>query len=164
MVSPPSSDFQRFFAAEYARVVTSLTLAFGDRRAAEDAAQEGFSQALSRWTRVRRMQRPAGWVYTVALRYEWRRSRLLLRERTYELPGYYDNTLAVDDRLVVVGLLAALTARQRRAVVLRYHADLSLEEVAQALGCSLGTAKATLHQAITRMGIQAERDEIHAAR
>lgn len=162
-MSAPSSDFQRFFATEYARVVTSLTLAFGDRRAAEEAAQEAFSQALTRWAKVRRMQRPAGWVYTVALRYQWRRSRLLLRERAYELPGSYDNTLAVADRLVVVGLLAGLTARQRRAVVLRYHADLSLEEVAQALGCSLGTAKATLHHAIRRMGILAEKDEINAA-
>jgi len=162
MVSPPSSDFQRFFATEYTRVVTSLTLAFGDRRAAEDAAQEAFSQALAKWAKVRQMQRPAGWVYTVALRYEWRRFRLRLRERTFELQGEYDNTLTVTDRLLVVGLLARLTARQRRAVVLRYHADLSLDEIAEALGCSVGTVKATLHQALGRLSTIAEREQINA--
>lgn len=55
MASPPSSDFQHFFATEYARMATSLTSAFRDRTA-EETAQERFSQALSGWTEVRRMQ------------------------------------------------------------------------------------------------------------
>ena len=163
MVSPPS-DFERFFAEEYVGVVHSLTLAFGDRRRAEEAAQEAFSQALIQWAKVRGMARPAGWVYTVALRYEWRRYRLWRRERSYQLVGVGDDTVTVDDHLLVVGLLAKLTPRQRRAVVLRYHADLDLKEVAQAMGCSLGTAKATLHQAITRMSLLADGDPIDAPR
>lgn len=163
MVSP-SPDFRRFFETEYPGVVRSLTLAFGDSRSAEDAAQEGFSQALVQWAKVSDMARPAGWVYRVAVRYEWRRTRLRLRERAYELRAGADDTLRVDDQLLVVGLLARLTPRQRQSVVLRYHADLSVEEVAAAMGCSPGTGKATLHQAIRRMSLLAEKDGIDATR
>lgn len=43
--------------------------------------------------------------------------------------------------------LRQLSPRQRAAVVLRYYADLRLEEIAKAMGCKTGTVKATLHAA-----------------
>ena len=54
--------------------------------------------------------------------------------------------------------LAQLAPRQRAAVVLRYLADLSVSEVAGAMGCSLGTAKATIHQALNRLRVTFEED------
>lgn len=53
------------------------------------------------------------------------------------------------DRLAVA--LRALPERQRAVVVLRHYQDHSLEEIAQALGMSLGTVKSSLHRALARM-------------
>ena len=65
----------------------------------------------------------------------------------------------------MTAMLAQLTPRQRQAIVLRYHADLSLGEVAEALGCRVGTVKATLHQALGRLRasstVEVERDGHH---
>jgi RNA polymerase sigma-70 factor (sigma-E family) len=146
-------DFEQFFDAEYDPMVRSLTLALGDHDAAEDAAQEGFSRAHVRWAAVAAMDRPATWVYVVAVRYEGRRLR---RHKRSDIPqggplSGPDEATAVADRAVVFGLLAQLTSRQRRAVLLRYHADLTLDQIADALGCSVGTVKATLHQAVQRL-------------
>src|SRR5687768_14777349 len=58
--------FEVFFQATYARVVRVLSVGWGDRDAVEDAAQEAFARALSRWSRVSRMERPDGWVYVTA--------------------------------------------------------------------------------------------------
>ena len=52
--------------------------------------------------------------------------------------------------------IATLPPRQREAVVLRYLADLPLADVADAMGCALGTVKATLHQALKALRIEFE--------
>lgn len=144
----PLFEFEVFFKDEYEPMVRALTLALGNRGAAEDAAQEAFSRALDRWSRVGLMERPAAWVYVVALRHERRQLRRLRRPIDSAGSEQVDEAAAVVDRLDLTDMLGRLTARQRRAVVLRYHADLSLSEVAAALGCRVGTVKATLHQAL----------------
>ena len=53
------------------------------------------------------------------------------------------------ERLAVA--LRALPERQRAVVVLRHYQELSLEEIAKALGMSLGTVKSSLHRALHRM-------------
>ena len=60
--------FDEFFESTYPRVVRALTAGLGDRAEAEDAAQEAFAKALVRWSRVRTMERPDGWVFIVASR------------------------------------------------------------------------------------------------
>ncbi|HEU5473068.1 MAG TPA: sigma-70 family RNA polymerase sigma factor [Actinophytocola sp.] len=47
--------------------------------------------------------------------------------------------------------LAALSERQRRVLVLRYWLDLDHAEIAETLGIAVGTAKATVHQALARL-------------
>lgn len=153
-------DFDAFFAAHYGDVVRALTLVFGERGAAEDAAQDAFAKAYRRWTGVAAMERPSAWVYVVALRGGRRRLGRLAREpRLRSASGGdvgVDPAEQVDARLTVAEGLAGLTQCQRSAVVLRYLADLSVAEVADALGCSLGTAKATLHQSLARMRVGLE--------
>ena len=156
----PELEFDVFFKDEYAPMVRALTLAFGNRSLAEDAAQEGFSRALDRWSRVGMMHRPAGWVYVVALRYERRR----LRGRSYSVQtdrrGQLDEAGAVLDRMTVMAMLDRLTPRQRRAIVLRYHADLPLKEISAALGCRVGTVKATLHQALSALRVSSTEEDL----
>jgi RNA polymerase sigma factor (sigma-70 family) len=47
--------------------------------------------------------------------------------------------------------LAQLPSRQRRTVVLRYFAELSVEETASDLGCSTGTVKSQTSAALRKL-------------
>jgi RNA polymerase sigma factor (sigma-70 family) len=149
------SDFDVFFAAEYEPVVRSLTLAFGDRDAAEDAAQGGFEKALRHWTQVGQMDRPGTWVYVVAVR----SGRRALSRQTQEQQAVGDSPVPSPEAATVnaawVGdALARLAPRQRAVVVLRHHGGLSLKDIAEALGISVGTVKSTLHAAHRRLNIE----------
>lgn len=48
---------------------------------------------------------------------------------------------ATADHVDVATALDALTPRQRSAIVLRYYEDLTVPQVAEQMGCSVGTAK-----------------------
>lgn len=138
--------FERFFSVEYERMVRALTLVFGDRVCAEDAAQVGFERALARWARVSVMERPGTWVYVVALRH----GRSVLRsERVFDGgdPVEMDHAQSAVDRLALRQAVAALPAQQRAVVVLRHLVGLRLGEIADALGIRVGTVKSTLHAA-----------------
>ena len=151
-------EFDEFYAAHFDDVARAISLAAGDRELARDATQEAFARALRRWRRVRDMDRPDGWVYVVAmnrLRDHWRR---LDREQPVGSVDVESNG-AVVTRLTVREAIATLPPRQRQAVVLRYLADLPLADVADAMGCALGTVKATLHQALRAMRVELEEDE-----
>lgn len=151
-------DFDGFYATHFDDVARAISLAAGDRELARDATQEAFARALRGWRTVRDMDRPDGWVYVVAmnqLRDHWRR---LERRRPTEQIAV-DTTGAVVTRLSVRDAIATLPPRQRQAVVLRYLADLPLADVANAMGCALGTVKATLHEALRAMRVELEEDE-----
>ena len=57
----------------------------------------------------------------------------------------------VATRVAVRQVLAALTERQRAVVVLRLFDDLPEAQVAQMLGCAVGTVKATMSQALATL-------------
>lgn len=147
-------EFDRFFGSEYGRVVRSLTLALGDQGRAEEAAEEAIAHASRRWRSVGVMDRPGAWVYVVALRAERRRlSRAARQDSNLAVAVDPDGEEGMVDGLWVTAALDGLTDRQRLAVVLRYYADLSLADTAEAMGCALGTVKATLHAALGRMRV-----------
>src|SRR5207247_6005222 len=105
---------------------------------------------------VRTMDRPAAWVYVVAVRAM--RRQLAARGRAYESAGDVrqegpDATEGVVTAAVVTRALDALPPRQRLAVVLRFHGDLTVPEVARAMRCSPGTVKSTLHAALARLRV-----------
>ena len=131
-----------------------MTLVFGDRCRAEDAAQVGFERAYRKWRTVAPLARPATWVYVVALRDArrelQRNDRRHVPDVDLEMVGFDE---ASDIGLDVRASLATLPLRQRSAVVLRYLGGLSLAEVAAAMGCTEGTVKATLHHALARLRV-----------
>lgn len=152
------NDFDQFFREHYARVVGSLRLTGGDVSEAEDAAQEAFAKAMLRWKSVSVMDRPATWVYVVAIR-ELRRRRprrdqSLASDQPASEASLPDHAGAVAAGADVEHALRALPPRQRLAVVLRFHADLTVPEVSRAMRCSEGTVKSTLHSALDRLRTQ----------
>jgi RNA polymerase sigma-70 factor, ECF subfamily len=155
-------DFAEFYEYEYPGLRRALSVALGDVGAAEEAAQEAFVKAWLRWRRVGRMEHPVGWVYVVAVR---QALRVRAAGRRHASPDPVrgetaDVATEVSDRLAANDALAALAPRQRLAIVLRYHADLSLAEIADAMACPIGTVKSTLHTALERLRVQVAATEV----
>jgi DNA-directed RNA polymerase specialized sigma24 family protein len=140
-------------------LVRALTIALDDRAGAEDAAQAAFAQARRQWSTVATSQRPAAWVLVEAVRAGHRGRRRELAAPAPELLGpITDRPDTAAFGRSVPQALGELAPRQRIALVLVYLADLSVPEVAAALGCSVGEAEATLHTARSRLGIADDAD------
>lgn len=134
---------------------TAVLLSGGDRHAAEDLLQSALLKAAGRWHRV---DEPEAYVRQILYRQQIGRWRLKSRGRELtvaelpERPARNDGgTDTTDLRLVLRAALGRLTARQRTALVLRYYEDLPEAEVAQHLGCSVGTVRSTTHRALARL-------------
>jgi RNA polymerase sigma-70 factor (ECF subfamily) len=154
--------FEEFFGERYGEVVRSMRLMVGDHARAEELTQEAFARACRHWRRVRALDRPVAWVYVVATneaRREWRREQRAAAPAELPPSTVDDATGSVATTLDVRAALAQLTSRQRAAVVLRYVADLPVNEIAEVMGCAPGTVKATLHQALAHMRIELETDD-----
>jgi RNA polymerase sigma-70 factor (ECF subfamily) len=154
-------SFDEFYLDHFDHVARALVLAGADRDMARDSAQEAFARALRKWQEVREMGRPDGWVYVVAmnhLRDCWRRAGRVDPPEEAVAP---DASGSVVTRLSVRDAIQTLSPRQRQAVVLRYLVDLPLADVAEAMGCAVGTVKATIHHALGAMRI--ELDDTEAA-
>ena len=151
-------SFEAFFAEAYGAVFRGLAVAFRDPQLAEEAAQEAFTRAYTRWQRVGSMERPAGWTYVVAVRVARRRRRDLLGDTAGH--GFaHDAANEVVDRVTMQAAIQELPTRQRVALVLRHYADLPLNDMAHAMGCAVGTVRSTLHAAHTRLHVEVEDDD-----
>jgi RNA polymerase sigma-70 factor (ECF subfamily) len=155
-------DFDRFYRDEYGSVLRTVSLALGDATRAEEVTQEAFVRALRRWRRVGTMANPAGWVVVVAVnadRRRWARESGAPAHEATPVLAADDHASAVATSLDLREALARLTGRQRAAIVLRYLIDLPISDIATALGCAEGTAKATLHQALAILRVDLDRSD-----
>ena len=152
--------FDEFFATHYRGVVTALEFAVLDRSLAEDAAQEAFVRALRRWRTVAHTDRPATWVYVVAMHEARRQLRRRMRQpRDIAKGNVTDVAVAVTEGVPLRDALARLPPRQRQAVTLRFLADLPVADIARAMGCKQGTVKSTLHAALTSLRVELDDSE-----
>jgi RNA polymerase sigma-70 factor (ECF subfamily) len=148
-------SFETFFRANHVRVV-ALAAAMVGRAAADDLAQEAFVRAHCDWATVSSYDRPDAWVRRVVVnlaisagRSRRSEARAVERLAARHLATVAEPGLPRDQALWVA--VRALPPRQRAAVALRYVDDLSVAEIAAALGCAEGTAKALLHQGRTTL-------------
>jgi RNA polymerase sigma-70 factor (ECF subfamily) len=149
-------DFEEWFRVEYPQVQRSLILAIGDSDLAEDSAAEAFARAYERWDRVSAMERPMGWVYTVALNLARRKLRRRAMERRLLMKFHQKTELPPESGLELWDLVRTLPPRERTAIVLRYGADFREADVAKAMGISAGTVAKTLNLARSRLGLALE--------
>jgi RNA polymerase sigma-70 factor (ECF subfamily) len=143
-----------FVEIMHPRLVGGLSLYCGDSAMAEELAQETLVRVWERWPKVSTMSSPAGWAWTVALnlaRSRYRRRAAERRALDRLRPADQQRDPDAADALAVRQLVAALPDRQRRALVLRYFADLSVRDAAASMGCAEGTVKALTSQAIATL-------------
>jgi RNA polymerase sigma factor (sigma-70 family) len=149
--------FRLLYEEEASSVFQAVYLLCRDRAAAEDATQEAFARALERWGRLGNQAWVGGWVMSTALNVA-RRSLRRRRPHLESVPDERDVDAAVD----VWRAVRALPLRQQQATVLRYRADLSIEEIGAAMGCDPGTVRT--HLARARDALRARMGAIDARR
>jgi RNA polymerase sigma-70 factor (ECF subfamily) len=125
---------------------------------AEDATHDAVVHAWRSFAGLRDQSRFEAWFQRILVNVC--RDRLRKRRRTpiTELtfaesvsePGGFAN---VDDRLVLDRAFARLSPDQAITVVLRFHADLTLDDVASRMGIPVGTVKSRLHSALAAMQV-----------
>jgi RNA polymerase sigma-70 factor (ECF subfamily) len=153
MATTTDESFEEFFQAEYPGVCRALWLGMGDCFDPEDAAQEAFARAFRKWNVISRLDRPATWVFVVAVREARRQQRRRDRSPSTDRleTASRDHAAGVATQLTIMAALAELAPRQRLAIVLRYHADLPVKQIAKVMQCREGTVKATLHAAVAHL-------------
>jgi RNA polymerase sigma-70 factor (ECF subfamily) len=151
-------DFEDFYQASYPRLVGQLTVMTGSLEDAEDAVQEAFARASTRWARLRAYDAPEAWVRRVALNLATSGLRRARRQLAAlgRLGAVTAESAHLIDRLAIQAGLRRLPLRQRQVLVLHYGADLPVEEVARQLRVPTGTVKSRLARARAALGAYME--------
>jgi RNA polymerase sigma-70 factor (ECF subfamily) len=134
--------FRDLYEREAHAVFQTVYLLCRDRTAAEDATQEAFARALERWARLRDQPWVGGWVTSTAVNAV---RRTLRRRPAVRLNAHPDQDL--DASVDLWREVRRLPLRQQQAVILRYRADLPMEEIGAAMGCDAGTVRTHLARA-----------------
>lgn len=137
-----------------------MTGSYGD---ALDLAQETFLKAFEQLHRFKQDKRFFPWLYTIGLNHSKNFLRQDKSSRNAPVeecdfgcvlgdPRQEEEKMVLKlDSLRIHKALQQLPFDYREAVVLRYHEDLSMEEVSTALGISLSGAKMRVHRGIRKL-------------
>lgn len=150
-----NAEFSEYVAARWARLVRSAVLLGCSPAEAEDVVQSALTRCLVNWSKVRRADDRDAYVHRVLINtFTSGRRRLWVRERPVaEVPDLHedDGTTAYDDADAIARSLQRLTPEQRAAVVLRYYAHLTEQQMASVLSVAPGTVKSRLSRALKHL-------------
>ncbi|MGC4877929.1 SigE family RNA polymerase sigma factor [Micromonospora sp. DT43] len=151
--------FREFVEIRYADLMRTAYLLTGSRHAAEDLVQSALMRVMRRW---RQVNDPVAYVRRIMANERvslWHRfgSREFLAGVTgaWRLHAERGRSSDVADDVVVrdevLSALHTLPPRMRAVLVLRYWEDLPEAQIAQMLGCSIGTVKSQASRGLVRL-------------
>jgi len=147
-------DFAVFVATRQRRLQQTAWLLTSDSGQAEDLVQDTLAKMWRHWSRVQRVGDPDAYVHRVLVNtfISSRRRRWWAERPSASVPEVAAGPGRDSDvRLSVAGALQRLPRKQRAVVVLRFYADLSVEQVAAALDLPAGTVKSTSSKALDQL-------------
>ena len=149
------------------RLLRYLMFLTGNRETAEDLFQEVWMRVLMRGDQFNGRARFETWLFTIArnLVIDYRRKRTMNsldelidgssdddRPMTVEVvsddPTPFDRVSNLEDREKIAAALLALDTLHREVLVLRFHEELSLEEIAKVTRAPLSTVKSRLYRGL----------------
>lgn len=158
--------FDELYRRYHAKVFSTARHVTGDSNAAADVTQETFLQVFEKFDTFESRSSFSSWLYRIAINFagEHRRKHRKSPISLSAPPAGGSNSAAesvepLEERLAKTRLeadersdevqdaLLQLSPKLRTVVVLRYIEDLSYEEVAEVLSCSVGTVKSRLNRA-----------------
>lgn len=133
---------EQLYRDRYVGFRNALAPVVGSREAARDVVQEAFARALRDARKLRHEESLAAWVWRIAL-------RIALREQGDRTNDELPDDLTIFDAERDPALAAAIRSlppKRRLILFLRYYADFTYAEIAEAVGVAEGTVAATLAQ------------------
>lgn len=152
MVRAPEG-FEEFVAGATPRLLRTAHLLTRDAGHAEDLLQTALAKAWRSWRRINGDPEPYVRRIIVNTHATWWRRRWRGEEPTGDLPeptGEPEQH-AVDERDWLWQALGRLPNRQRAVLVLRFYEDQTEAQVAELLGCSVGTVKSQASRALAKL-------------
>jgi RNA polymerase sigma-70 factor (sigma-E family) len=148
-------SFAEFVTREQGGLLRLAYLLAGDRGHAEDLVQTALMKTYRHWNRITQRGEPGAYVRRVLVttHTSWRR-RAVHREQTMEMPPEVaapERSSRADDAGLLQAALRSLPARMRATLVLRYFEDLSEQQTARLLGCSVSTVSTQTARGLARL-------------
>ena len=148
------AEFGDYVAGHLDGLRSTVFLLCGDWHHAEDIVQTALARVFLAWRRIREFDALDAYVRKTVVRTYFKETRRAWRRREQGWGNVPEPAAAedlTDDRLILRRAMAEVPARQRAALVLRYWDDLSVEQTADAMGCSAGTVKSSTARGLTTL-------------
>ena len=161
------------------RLLRYLLYLTGNREMAEDLFQEVWMRVLVRGAQFNGQARFDTWLFTIArnLVIDQRRKRIMSsldeifesnndddRGRSFEAadddPTPFDRLSNLEDRERIAAALLQIDTLHREVLVLRFHEDLSLEEIAKVTRAPLSTVKSRLYRGMAALKPKLEKQAL----
>jgi RNA polymerase sigma-70 factor, ECF subfamily len=152
------------------RLLRYLMYLTGNREMADDLFQEVWMRVMTRGAQFNGKARFETWLFTIArnLVIDQKRKRTMAsldelfetgdgedRPMTYEVPDEqptpFERISSLEDRKQIAEALLELDTLYREVLVLRFHEDLSLDEIAKVTRAPLSTVKSRLYRGLSAM-------------
>jgi len=149
--------YEEFVNSRLPALLRYALMLSGDPHTAADITQETMIRVQLKWRQVIRADVPERYVRRMLtnIYLDWRRTswlrRVTLGAVPHEPPPVPDHADRSADRDQVWTLLAELPRRQRAALVLRYYEGLADQEIADVLGCAVGTVRSHISRALATL-------------
>jgi len=128
-----------------------------ERSAAQDVVQSVFERAFRDWERISRLEHREAYVRRMitneALSLHRRARRIVLTDVVPEPRLVQDDSAHAGDTEELVVAIRRLPPRQRAVIALRYFADLSDAEIADAMGCRETTVRGYAMRGLKRLRV-----------
>ena len=153
-------DFDAFVTSRYAALARTAMLLTGARASGEDLLQEALIRTYVAWPKVRELAAGEAYVRPTMV-------RLLIRDRKRRWSGEVPHGDLPEQahgpdhrgdprgdpatRVTVRDALRDLPIEQRAVLVLRFYADLTESQIAEALDCAPGTVKSRISRGLAAL-------------
>lgn len=145
------AEYCEYVAARLPSLRRLAAVLCDDPQRADDLVQAALTKLYVHWGRARAADHPDAYARTVLV-HEFMHERRSLWVKRVSLVGWMNDSPAVavdhDASLDLQAAVAALPARQRATLVLRFYCDLDVDRCAEVLGCSPGTVKSQTARAL----------------
>ena len=152
------------YGTHYRSLVRLAALLVRDIGTAEEVVQDSFVAMHGGWRRLRDSDKALSYLRQSVVN----RSRSVLRHRVVvdrnapkpapDMPSAEHGAIALFERSAVISALRTLPPRQREALVLRFYADMSEAQIADAMQISRGAVKSHTARAMQALRTVLERD------
>lgn len=160
------AEFTEFVAARMTALRRVAYLLCQDWHRADDLVQVAITKLYANWHRASVMDHTEAYLRTILVR-EYISERRSGWARKVSLDGGVPEWASPQpDRDAMLDMNAALTGlppRQRATIVLRFYCDLTVDQVADVLGCTPGTVKSQTAKGLGAMRVALEPSESHGS-